>query len=176
MFVPLNYLKKIIKVDETSKTGLRWKKNNEKPKFWNKRYANKEAGFLHFSGSGRPSYRLFITYNKVSKKYYNHRIIYYLTHGFIDSEKVVDHINNNPLDNRVKNLRLCNHSENNYNRGTLRSNKLGLKNISKHKNKYIVKIVFENVKYTKTFTNKMKAKKHAREMRMKLHKNFARHK
>ena len=42
-------------------------------------------------------------------------------------DKVVDHINRDPSDNRICNLRLVSHSENSLNRGVSRSNKTGIK-------------------------------------------------
>ena len=39
------------------------------------------------------------------KKYFAHRVAYYLYHGNLDTKLVVDHINHNKTDNRIENLR-----------------------------------------------------------------------
>lgn len=45
----------------------------------------------------------------------------------------IDHINRDPLDNRLQNLRFCTRSENNLNKGLNKNNKSGYKGISWHK-------------------------------------------
>ena len=54
-----------------------------------------------------------------------HRLIL----GVEDSKIQVDHINNNPLDNRKENLRLASHSQNQRNKNKTRKNKTGYKGV-----------------------------------------------
>ena len=46
-------------------------------------------------------------------QYRAHRIVWFMHHGSVDG--VIDHINRNRSDNRIENLRLVSHSENNHN-------------------------------------------------------------
>lgn len=45
-----------------------------------------------------------------------HRAIWEVHNGAIPIGKEIDHINNDPLDNRIENIRACSRSENNFNR------------------------------------------------------------
>ena len=178
MLVPLQYLKEVFKIDETSKTGLRWKTRKIDKYGWNKKYANKPAGTFKLSKAGVPAWRVRITYGGVSKLYYVHRIIFYIKHGFLDDNKVIDHINGNPLDNRIKNLRLVTFSQNSYNSKLSRKNKLKCKNVYLQKNgTYLVRLIIsgKNI-YIGKFKNLKDAKKAAKEARIKYHGEFARHK
>ena len=49
-----------------------------------------------------------------SKRYYNHRLIFLYQYGYLP--KYIDHIDNNPLNNKIGNLREVTHSQNHMNR------------------------------------------------------------
>lgn len=62
-----------------------------------------------------------------------HRVILGLEHG---DTRQVDHINGDPLDNRRANLRICSKDENARNRRVHSNNRLRVKGVSAHGNKF----------------------------------------
>jgi hypothetical protein len=79
--------------------------------FWkirpsNKKLQNKKVGcFSH--GYIRLGYK--------KKLYYAHRVIWEMHHGVIPKNMLLDHIDGNGLNNKIKNLRLVNHNGNKRN-------------------------------------------------------------
>lgn len=109
------------------------------------------------------------------KNYLIHRLIFLYHHGYLPD--YVDHINGNPLDNRIENLRECTKSQNNCNSKKPKNNTSGVKGITWHKRhkKWYVRIFYEKQKYELgLFDDLDLAKKTLDEFRMKLHGNFAR--
>lgn len=62
------------------------------------------------------------------REYAYHRLIFTWHHGFTSSN--IDHVNRNPQDNRIENLRPCNQSQNVANSLKRRKNKSGFKGVS----------------------------------------------
>jgi hypothetical protein len=86
-------------VDETSPSGLRFKIDVYAGKNYRSLINSKDsvAGILSPDGSWS------ITHEKKPVKV--HRVIYLLVNKSIDSSKIIDHINGNPSDNSLNNLR-----------------------------------------------------------------------
>lgn len=76
---------------------------------------------------GNRGYRV-LTLNK--KTYLDHRVIFFIHNGFLP--EVIDHINNDPLDNRIENLRACSVEENCWNAMLSKSNNSGFKGVGWH--------------------------------------------
>ena len=90
----------------------------------------------------------------------------------------IDHIDGNPCNNKIENLRLANHSENMRNAKTRIDNKSGVKGISwcKSKNKWKVQLWFNGKQnYIGRFDNIEFAKEVVKQVRTKNHLNFANH-
>lgn len=108
------------------------------------------------------------------KRYFAHRLIFLYHHGWIPEQ--IDHIDTNPSNNRIENLRAATPTQNQYNRPVQKNNVLGVKNVSRSGNKYYVGFTI-NGKFTRvgSFYSIDDAKAAAEEFRAKLHGEFACH-
>lgn len=143
---------------------LYWK-NKYKPTSWKK--IGEKVGFLH---KGYVALRM-------NKKYYAvHRLIFMMHHGYLP--QFIDHKDNNPLNNRIENLRAATSGQNNCNTKLSKTNTSGYKNViwSKKSNKWQVLIrVNGKMKYFGVYFCKDVARFVAETMRHKYHKEFANH-
>ena len=105
------YLKTVF---EYKNGDLYWKITNS-----NVAKAGSKAGCSQKNG-----YRILML-NK--KFYYVHRLIYLLHHGYLP--KTIDHIDRNPGNNRIENLRKATASENLHNRIAQKNSKSGIKGV-----------------------------------------------
>jgi len=104
-----------------------------------------------------------------------HRIIFFLHHGFLP--KFIDHIDGNPLNNNINNLRETTISTNGMNRKVNKNNKINTKNVcwDSHKKMWKVQVKANNkLVFSKDFKDFELAELVANEARIKFHKNFAR--
>lgn len=77
-----------------------------------------------------------------------------------EERKITDHINQNKLDNRRVNLRFCDYSQNNANKGLQKNNTSGYKGVSKVRDKWRVIIrVDRKAKNLGYFKDKIEAAK-----------------
>jgi len=114
--------------------------------------------------------------NLDKQSYSIHKVIFCMHHGFMPP--IVDHINGDKSDHKIENLRAATHQSNNWNRVTQSNNKLGLKNISWHKQnqKYWVQLAKNGKKIVSVFVEDLElAELIAIEARNKYHGEFANH-
>ena len=109
--------------DPLSPSGLRYK---VAPKNTTKQNGD-QAGSSDKSG--------YYTLRHESRRLYVHRIIYVLCHGELCESLVIDHIDNNPRNNRIENLRAVTQRENTINRLSTITSNTGFKGIYLHTNK-----------------------------------------
>lgn len=88
---------------------------------WNAKYAGMEAGNIHDDHVNRK--RNYITFR--SRKYLSHRICWEMHHGQIPAGMTIDHIDQNPLNNSISNLRLATQLEQKRNLPLSSSNSSG---------------------------------------------------
>ena len=78
------------------------------------------------------------------KQHRVHRLVWLYMFGEIPKGKSIDHINGNRHDNRLCNLRLVTHKQNNQNSRVRTTNKTGYKGVALGDNKYKVYISIDN--------------------------------
>jgi len=111
------------------------------------------------------------------RKYKNHRIIFFMHHGYIPDE--IDHIDGNTLNNKIENLREATHAQNMANKKQYVNSLSGVKGVSWHKaaKKWYVQIRSNQKHLFQGLFNDLElAELVAIEARNKYHGQFARHK
>jgi hypothetical protein len=132
--------------------------------------------------------RIAIVIGTSSKKYYEmigirkhvykaHRLAWLYVYGEWP-DKEIDHINGDPTDNRIVNLRLATPSQNAANRGLRANNTSGIKGVSwsKRSQRWLVHVTYEGAIYHLGLYDRIEDAKEAREKAADyLHGKFARH-
>ena len=117
------YLRAILSYNST--TGdLFWQHREDRDCQWNTRWAGKKAGYINSKG--------YIYVNIDKKRYLSHRIIWALVHGNWPKNQI-DHIDGNPSNNRLENLREATNQENNRNKSLQKNNTSDVTGVSWNK-------------------------------------------
>jgi hypothetical protein len=125
--------------------------------------------------AGGPKKRAYGLVTIDSKSFLIHRVIFCMFHGYLP--KQVDHIDGNPQNHRIENLRAATSSTNNMNRGAQVNNRSGIKNVcwNKTHKRWSVQIQKNKKRvYTGMFDDLELAELVAHMAREKYHGEFAR--
>lgn len=142
---PVEVLREIIDYDPDSGIMI-WKRRKERECEWwslrgarnfNAQFAGKEAGFSK-KVKNRDYTRREIKLPD-AKNYVAHRVIWAWYYG-VWPKGQVDHIDQTPLNNRIKNLRDVDNGTNQRNATRRKDNQTGVTGVSKQRNKWIVRI------------------------------------
>lgn len=109
------------------------------------------------------------------KKYLVHRLIFLYHHGYLP--KFIDHVDGNPSNNAIENLREATMAENMCNTKTRTDNTSGVKGIhfNKQKKKWQAKLLVRGKQMARVFNTKELAIEFMQLFREMAHGSFARH-
>lgn len=96
--------------------------------------AGTKAGYLSHSG--------YVVIAINNRDYRAHRLVWFLEHGYFpDKSMVIDHIDRNPSNNRIENLRVIPQKLNAHNiKNAKKQNSLGLLGVRKYRKRYTARI------------------------------------
>lgn len=80
----------------------------------------------------RPTTAGYMRVIMLGREYYVHRLAWIVCHGPIPDGMEIDHIDRNPSNNRIKNLRLASRSQNEANASMDKRNTSGFRGVHKH--------------------------------------------
>ena len=174
----LNFLE-YLDYDELSPSGLRW--SWRPPELFHSRLQydsfmkniyGSVAGVLSKSNNGK--YCRWITKIKNSD-YINSRIISAMFNDGLTDSLMIDHINGDPSDNRLCNLRIATRSQNSMNSKAQYGHSLGVKGIRFYQGKYRARITLnKKLIHVGSFNTLEEAKLAYKEAAIELHGEFAR--
>jgi hypothetical protein len=139
-------------------------------------YKKLKSGALATKPSGTISHNGYVKITIDGTSYLLHRVIYFLHNNLLPD--FLDHIDRNPLNNKIENLRACSKSQNNMNTKKRKSNQSGHRGVSFHKRskKWVVEVqVNKKRNYCGLYSDYELACLVSDEARNLYHKEFANH-
>jgi hypothetical protein len=160
---PLERLKKMLELDQSTPSGLRWRISTGCVSPGVSAGSLKENGYWHLMLDG--------------KRYYSHRIVWAIANNADPGELEIDHIDGNRSNNHPSNLRLATSTQNNRNQVNRRTdNTSGTPGVCWHKptQKWRARICIDKGElYLGLFACKHEAIKARREAELKHFGEFA---
>lgn len=99
-----------------------------------------------------------------------------LVYGEDAGEKLIDHIDGDPSNNRINNLRLVNGNQNLHNSKLRKDNTSGVKGINLHQGKWVARVGLNGYRHhLGNFNSLEEATQAVKACREKLHGDYARH-
>ena len=142
---------------------LIWKVNQGTNKL-----TGKAAGSLNDEG--------YINIKVDGKMYKAHRLTYIYHHGDIPYKMEIDHVNGVKNDNRIENLRLATHGQNQQHAGMQANNTSGAKGVNQEGEKWRARIMVDKVAvHLGRYDSIEEASKAYKEAAKKLHGKFAKY-
>lgn len=163
-----NDIGEFVEYDDTSSTFLRWKKILGQR---SRVSIGDDAGYLDHTGYYHTKFN--------SKQYLNHRIVFFLYNGYCPD--CIDHIDGNPKNNNINNLREASMSENKHNSIIPKNNTTGVKGLSVSRKTYWRLQIWKNNKiafleyYKLTEKTKDECRIILENKRKELHGSFTNH-
>lgn len=125
------------------------------------------------AGRGRNNYAARYVPNVVKRIMFMHRVILSrILERELQTDELCDHINSNGLDNRRANLRVATRKQNNLNRGILKTNTTGYKNVKKVGDVFVVQMCNGKI-VVSSFVNVIDAAKIADLLMARVYGEFA---
>jgi len=126
--------------DTESPSGLKYKESSYKNKGALSKAKDSVAGGV-YTRKGKPLFwRLKVTVKGIKQTLKVHRIVWMITNGDIPEHFVVDHIDGNPLNNRLENLRIVSQKTNTRNKRITRVNSTGIVGITIKRGSYRISL------------------------------------
>jgi hypothetical protein len=89
----------------------------------------------------------YVQFEHQGRTYMLHRIIWEMHYGAISKDTQIDHIDRNPYNNRIENLRICTQNQNQINARIPKNNTSGFKGVLKTPNgKFQARLGYNGVK------------------------------
>ena len=120
-------------------------------RIWGKKTQGRKEGFMKMKPDHDGYLRLGLTNKNGERKFRVHRLLaqHYIPNP--NNYPEVDHIDGNPKNNHISNLRWCDRSINCMNRRKFKNNTSGYKNISQRKDTGSWRVYYHKYKIKKTF-------------------------